>query len=68
MLKVQKKEQSFASTPVDYLCGQIHDHQGEYQIYIANQEHHSPDLHLRVCPRNTSFPTSMVVAEPLQRN
>ena len=57
-----------ATAPVDYLFGQIRDHQGECQICTANQEHHSQDLHPKGCPRNISFPISMEAAEPSQRN
>jgi hypothetical protein len=57
-----------AIAPVDYQFCRIRDHQVEYQIYIAIQEHHSRDQHPKGYPKNISFPISKEAAKPSQRN
>jgi len=53
-----------AIAPVDYRFCRIHDHQVEYQIYTANQEHHSQDQHPKGYPKNISSPISKEAAKP----
>lgn len=54
--------------PEGYQYGPIHDHQEEFQIYIASLGHRFRDQHLIACPRSTSSPTSKEVAGPSRRS